>query len=458
MSWRQSPWFGATAAVLSGALLLASRDIGPIGPLALIAPVPLLIYALSAPRWWSVAAAAFAARLIGALGVVWAYHDVLPPPALAIWVVGQAAGFTLIILATRWIARGAPAWMALLSFPLLASASEFLFGLVSPHGSFGAVGYALVDVPPLLQLASVGGLAALGFCAALFSMTLALAITQPCEWRTLALLGATPIVLAAVFGLWRMNQPYESHTRIALVAIDSLTMRAFDGGAADVADAYAREVQALAPERPDIVVLPEKVFADVSAPLQVAATALDARVVAGFDETLPDGRRVNSARVFAPNDAPLLYIKRQLIPGLELGYAIGDGPLILGARGVAICKDMDFAPLIRGYGQRGVQLMLVPAWDFVADGRMHARMAVVRAVENGFALARAAAQGRLTLADSTGRTVAEATTSPQSPTRLVADLGLRSGGTLYARFGDVFAWIMVAGAALLLGARLRRAA
>jgi apolipoprotein N-acyltransferase len=179
MTWRASAWFGAAAALLSGALFLASLDIGTFGPLALIAPVAVLVYALSAPRWQSVAAAAFVARTIGALGLVWAYHDVLPPIALALWILGHAVGFALIILVMRWIARRAPLWAALTSFPLLATACEFLFGLVSPHGSFGAIGYALVDVLPLLQLASIGGLAALAFCAGLFAMTCAMAVVQP---------------------------------------------------------------------------------------------------------------------------------------------------------------------------------------------------------------------------------------------------------------------------------------
>ena len=189
MTWRASGWFDAVAALLAGALFLASLDIGTFGPLALIAPVPVLVHALSAPRWQSVAAAAFLARIIGALGLVWAYHDVLPSIALMLWVLGHAVGFALIILATRWIARGAPGWATLISFPLLATASEFLFGLVSPHGSFGAVGYALVDVLPLLQLASIGGLAALAFCAGLFAMTCAMAIVQPRAWRSLAFIG-----------------------------------------------------------------------------------------------------------------------------------------------------------------------------------------------------------------------------------------------------------------------------
>jgi apolipoprotein N-acyltransferase len=462
MTWRASAWFGAAAALLSGALFLASLDIGTFGPLALIAPVAVLVYALSAPRWQSVAAAAFVARTIGALGLVWAYHDVLPPIALALWILGHAVGFALIILVMRWIARRAPLWAALTSFPLLATACEFLFGLVSPHGSFGAIGYALVDVLPLLQLASIGGLAALAFCAGLFAMTCAMAVVQPRAWRALAFMGGAPILLAAVFGFWRLNEPYDAHKRVALIAIDAISGRASARNidAAEIMNGYTTAVRAIDGDA-DFIVLPEAVFssspassAAVETPLQDAANAVGAPVIAGFDEALADGRQVNSAVIFTPEAPAQRYIKRRLIPGLDVGYATGSSVFVDGANGVAICKDFDFPAMIREYGEREVTLMLAPSWDFGADGRLHARMAVVRGVENGFALARAATNGRLTLSDRYGRVVAEAVTSRDDVTVLAADIGVRSGGTPYARYGDVFAWIAVGAAVVLIGFRL----
>ncbi|HWN46571.1 MAG TPA: hypothetical protein VNM71_04385, partial [Steroidobacteraceae bacterium] len=75
MNWRASPWFGVVSAAFTGLLFLASLDVGPWGPLALLAPVPLLIYALSAPRAITVALAAAGARAIGLAGVVYVYDD-----------------------------------------------------------------------------------------------------------------------------------------------------------------------------------------------------------------------------------------------------------------------------------------------------------------------------------------------------------------------------------------------
>ena len=64
-----------------------------------------------------------------------------------------------------------------------------------------------------------------------------------------------------------------------------------------------------------------------------------------------------------------------------------------GTVGVAICKDLDFPPLGREYGNRGVGLLFVPAWDFNVDGWYHSRMAIMRGVESGFSIARVAKQG-----------------------------------------------------------------
>ena len=463
MNWRVSPWFGVVSAAFTGLLFLASLDVGPWGPLALLAPVPLLIYALSAPRAITVALAAAGARAIGLAGVVYVYDD-FPLAAM----LGFVAAFSLIyagvVLLTRWLARSTPPALAVFSYPLLLVTSEFLFGMVSPHGSFGAMGYALVAVLPLLQAASFGGVPALTFCVALAPMTVALAVATPKHWRAVVIAGAIPLVLIACAGALRLNQSYDSRTRVALVGLDQYEGRAFrnENEALETARAYAREVSRLVLEKPKYIVAPEKQFGGAraagasSALLAEAVAGQPVTLVAGFDEVLADSTRINSAQVFAPGKSLQRYVKRRLIPGLELGYSRGPGPLVMDTHGVAICKDMDFPGMVRGYGERGVDLLLVPAWDFVRDGRLHSRMAVVRGVENGFAIARSAAAGRLTASDRYGRVIAEAITSPAKPVTIVTDLGIRAGGTWYLKLGDAFAWVCMAALALLLAWRALR--
>jgi apolipoprotein N-acyltransferase len=87
---------------------------------------------------------------------------------------------------------------------------------------------------------------------------------------------------------------------------------------------------------------------------------------------------------------------------------------------------------------------VVPAWDFDVDGWLHGRMAVLRGVEGGFAIARSAKQGRLTLSDNRGRIVAEQASDATPFSTIVAGARVAHEDTIYARFGDWFAWFNVA--------------
>jgi apolipoprotein N-acyltransferase len=451
MSIQRHPWRFAVAAVLATGLgYLLSTDLGTIGILVLVAPVPILLFALRCERTLVVTLAAFVSRLIGSLGLVVAYGTVLPPLALAAQLALVAGRFTLAVLVTRWVSRHLPAWAAALTFAAVSITCEFLMALNAPHGSFGALGYSLIDTLPLLQLASIGGLAAVGFIAALVPASIAFVLHRPGEWRSTVAIAAIPLIASLIFGVWRLAQPYESHTRVGLAAIDSLTAQSLQGAepAHAVTQQYARLLERFDNEHLEAIVLPERVFlanpSDTAAAttLQAAADRLGVRIVAGFDDTDEAGVHRNTARVFTPSAPPYLYAKRRLVPGLEL-LTPGNAPLVLNDRGVAICKDMDFPSMFREYGERGARMLFVPAWDFVVDGRLHSRMAVMRGVEDGFAIARAAATGRLTVSDAYGRVVAEAVTSKTEPVTLTAEVGLTSMTTLYSRIGDVFAWALL---------------
>lgn len=452
MSVQHRPWaFAVAAALATGLGYLFSTDLGTAGVLVLVAPVPILLFALRCERTLVVTLAAFVSRVIGSLGLVVAYGTVLPPLPLAAQLALVAGRFTLAVLVTRWVSRHLPAWAAALTFAAVSITCEFLMALNAPHGSFGALGYSLIDTLPLLQLASIGGLAAVGFIAALVPASIAFLLHRPSEWRSTVAIGAIPLVASLIFGFWRLAQPYESQTRVGLAAIDSLTVQSLHGTepARAVTQQYERVLGSFKDKHLEAIVLPERVFlanpADTFAAttLQNAADRLGARIVAGFDDTDDAGVHRNTARVFTPH-APLnIYAKRKLVPGLEFNLIPGNDSLLLSDRGVAVCKDMDFPPLFREYGERGARMLFVPAWDFVVDGRLHSRMAVMRGVEDGFAIARAAATGRLTASDAYGRIIAEAVTSKTAPVTLTADVGLTSMTTLYSRIGDVFAWLLL---------------
>jgi apolipoprotein N-acyltransferase len=155
---------------------------------------------------------------------------------------------------------------------------------------------------------------------------------------------------------------------------------------------------------------------------------------------------------FANGTPPQTYVKRRLVPGLESAFVPGQASFMLGDRmAIAICKDMDFPAMIRGDAMLQPGLFAVPAWDFNKDAVWHARLAILRGVENGFSVARSANNGLLTLSDAYGRILAMKQSTSGGMVLLQGDLPRGPGRTLYARIGDSFAWICLAMSVLLVG-------
>nr|HRC87701.1 carbon-nitrogen hydrolase family protein [Thermoanaerobaculia bacterium] len=227
------------------------------------------------------------------------------------------------------------------------------------------------------------------------------------------------------------------------------------------------QIAALAAQGARVVLLPEKLTGiapayedEVFARFSAAARASQVYLVVGLNR-IGRPQRLNSALVFGPDGRLLLdYTKRYLLPGFETGYAVGEVPgfFELDGRkvGVMICKDLDFPLWARRYSQAGARLVLAPAWDFVADGPLHAHMGQMRAIEQGFSLARSAQEGLLAAWDDRLRHRHETPTAAAPDVSLVVDLPLGRGPTLYSRWGDWLAWSSVVASLVLLAASWRR--
>lgn len=279
----------------------------------------------------------------------------------------------------------------------------------------------------------------------------------------------------AAFGYVRMSTPPQTSLQVALIDSDDTVGKIGkdDQGAGLAAiDAYVAAIEKLRGRQVALIVLPENIAqlgpgwrGVAEARLATAAEVAHAPLVAGFN-TLLDGAQRNASLAFMPGEPhPIIYQKRRLVPVLESKYYTpGPGPKVLSdGIGLEICKDMDFHAMLREdeVATRPV-LLAVPAWDFNKDDWSHARVAVMRSVENGVPMARAARDGLLTLNDRYGKIVARARTVGGFTT-LLGDLPLdgRGGGTIYDRIGDLFAWFCIALSAALLGlsfGRRKRAA
>lgn len=432
---------------------------------AWIAPIPILVLALKSSMWLS-AASAFLAYLLGSLNMASYLATLVPIGIVIAALVIPALFFALSIVVARFVVPRIPSWAGVLAFPAAWTSYEYFFSIMSPHGTFGSLAYSQMDFLPLIQIASGTGIWGVTFVLTLVPSGIAVFWHY---WRKsnrafAPLAIALSIgVLTLAYGLIRLGEPgMQPRLRVGLAATDA-TIRYFQTEkreeALPVVEAYAHRIGELGARGARVVVLPEKFVGvttgyvdDVYRILGDAARSNNVTVVAGLDR-IGDRLSRNSAVVFSPEGRILLdYDKAYPVPGIEVGYEVGTRPGFIPAfqppAGVAICKDMDFPDWTRRYARAGVGVLFVPAWDFGRDARLHSRMAVLRGVEGGFSLVRAAQNGLLTVSDSRGHILAEDTSARIPHALLIADVSPGRGLTFYSRFGNWFGWAVIV---LLLG-------
>jgi apolipoprotein N-acyltransferase len=375
-------------------------------------------------------------------------------------VLAPALSFALIVLLFRALLRRGAVWEAALAVPAGWVSYEYLLSVFSPHGTWGSVAYSEMNFLPVLQLASVTGIWGISFCLLLFPATLAAMLgsygTRHKRW----LAGAALLFFGTVvcFGFWRLNvsRPPAASVTVGLIASD-LPKNIIAGERADslrLLGAYNEQAESLAARGAQVIVIPEKMSVvpdsdihSVDSMFGATAARFQASMVAGLIHPTSTAKW-NEARVYSPSGEIASYGKQHMLPAFESSFTPGTTRITWrqpsGIWGVTICKDMDFPLLSRQYGNDGVALLLVPAWDFVADGWLHGRMAIMRGVEAGFSIARAPKQGVLTMSDDRGRIIAEKNTGSAPFATLLGPIPVRHSATLYARFGDWFAWCSLA--------------
>jgi apolipoprotein N-acyltransferase len=443
------------ATVVSAILIWFGTGLEPIWPLLWFAPFPLLLLCLGRRTWPELVATAVA-WFFGTFSF-WNYFRLLQSPPAAF--LGIAAAISAVMtfgaFLFRALVRKGAVWSGLVAFPATVVSFEYLRNISTPHGTAGSFAYTQLRFLPFLQLASIAGPWGMTFLLMLFPASLAIAVHLR-RARILAVFGG---ILAAVliFGSIRLAAPQTGpQVAVGLIASDAETGIAAGNDAKYLLAGYASVAKQLAARGARIIVLPEKLTTIIAggageegdAALQRVADDTGATIIAG--EVRVEGpTHYNQARVFRQQTQPRAYNKHHMLPPFEDPLTPGTTTLTFagkaGAYGVAICKDMDFTPLLRDYGQSAADLMLVPAWDFNMDRAWHGHIAVMRAVEDGFSLVRSARNGYLTVADNRGRILAEKRSDAQRPfSALLATVPVQRSATIYLLMGDWFAWLSCA--------------
>ena len=462
-----SSYRGVIAALLaivsSSILIWFGNGLNPWWPLLWFVPLPILLFALRS-SWWGAAIVAGASWLIGGLNF-WPYLRLLgaSPAAWATIVSVVALVFAADTLLFRALIRRGALWSALVAFPAAWVSYEYARNFATPHGTAGSFAYSQLNFLPFLQLASLTGPWGMSFLLMLFPAALAIGLhfrrSEPKKALRIVAATVTVIGLVLIFGAVRIALPPPPN-RVIKVGLIASDLPGNVGVADDGAKSerlfrdYAGEAEKLAERGAQVIVLPEKLGVIVDPHTQVAdgifqslADRTKSTIVVGV-VYVSQPLQYNEARVYVPGAPMRSYDKRHMLPPFESKFKVGTTLVVMrgayGASGVAICKDLDFASPARQYGKAGVGLLLAPAWDFNMDRWWHGHIAVMRGVEDGFSVVRAAKNGYLTVADNRGRIRAEVRSDSAPFATLVAEVPVVHDATLYLILGDWFAWVALA--------------
>jgi apolipoprotein N-acyltransferase len=483
------------AAVCSGLLLAAAFPPLDLGPLALVALVPLL--------WaWRGAGPTAAALYGGAAGI--AFFGLLVEWSRYFGAVAVVP--FVLFLSTWWVLGGVVVgWLGrrgVTGAPIVASVwvlVEAGRGRV-PFGGFpwGDVGYAFHDLGVARAVAGWGGVVLVSWMAVMVN---ALLLDAGLAWRAggrqtvVRSLGGI-VAVAAVAGMAAAALPdltRSGRLRVAMVQGNDLNR---DPTPQEIDDRYiVRNHLRLAGDIKvpvDLIVLPESSldadprqdrFLDLA--LSALAADHDTDVLAGGNTPAPHGRLFNTVFHYLPRPADPreptgtgrtaeLYSKRHLVPFGEYvpwrsalsfieelqqvptDYEPGPGPTVFAIDdhrlGALICFESAFPGLARQYARRGVDALVVltnnRSYRRSSNSAQHLAMGQLRAAETGRPLLQAAISGITAVVDHTGRVRAQ--TRLFEPTVLVGEVDTYKGRTPYTVAGE---WVLPA-SALLVAATL----
>lgn len=455
-------------AALSGGLLAMSYAMHPLWWAAWLAPAPVIVATLRAP----VASRRWLTLFAGVIGGIssFSYHLTVGGwlDALLILALVAVAWSSAIRLAVTFAERGQFP-LAVLAIPVTWAAIDTLLIHVSPHGSAGSIAYSQMDALPVIQVASLGGVPAITFVVLLAGSILGLLLARTSVVNARGLQATCVLAGAAVgacllFGTMRLHDAASAPgAKVALISTDAIGVQPRSWDAFWMA--YGWEVTrviepgmiVLLPE--GIVRLPDTAARQAGRSLAAFASQNQSTVVVGVIVE-GAGRLTNRALIARPNGSYRWYLKQHLVPGVEAGITPGVSPVVLRDTttgiGVAICKDMHFPTLGRDYARKDARLMLVLANDFDVDDWLTARMTVLRGVESGSSIARAARHGISFVSDRYGRVIAERRSDATMSTLLTRAPTDPGGVTYYALLGDLFGWGCVLAWAILLILRTSR--
>lgn len=380
--------------------------------------------------------------------------------------------------------------LAVLLLPAVWVATELLRTHLFSGFPWVLLGYSQTRALPVAQVASLVGIYGLSALVAFVNAALAYAVLGG-RLRARVVASAIVMVLATgLWGAWRLSRGE------LLRAGRPITVAMLQGNIAQeekwdptrrqlILDRYVRMTREAAARGARFIIWPESATPFLleedlagGAAVRRLAQETGARLLVGSDqiERGSPPRAYNAAFLIGPDGRTLgVYRKIHLVPFGEyvpfrrllffvepLVESVADFtpgadavqlPLGIGAASTAICYEVVYPALIRRFVLAGSQLLTTitnDAWYGRSSApHQHFEQAAMRAIEQGRYLARAANTGISGIVDPYGRVLERTPIFEEAI--VIGEVRLIDTRTIYARIGDLFAYLCAALTVLALG-------
>ena len=414
--------------------------------------------------------------LFASFTVMWPGWIPVPPVMFLVMAASLSLFQLLPFLIDSWLSHRLPAFAATLVLPTATVALNYTMSAFSPYGTNADIAYSQAGVLELTQLLSVTGIHGVTFLLYWFAATVAGVwadgLSRSCYPRVLMMLGCFAAVFIA--GGLRSELPAPTETvRVAAIVSDQRALYEAIGATGfdlHAATATPPEVRSLIEAHHDDLF--ERSEREARAGAKIIAWAEGDALVRRGEEAAMFGRAAalskryeiylivaaatvipgqplveNKLVTFGPSGAQIgEYFKTKIVPGDT--NVVGDGDMLVldtayGRIAQAICFDLDFPAFARQAGAADADIIIAPSSDWQAINPYHSLMASFRGVENGTSVVRPTHRGRSLASDYQGRVLAQTDYFQTTPPTMVADVPIQGVKTLYARFGDWFAWLSI---------------
>lgn len=494
----ESRWVRAVLAVVAGALPALTFPAPALWWLGCVALVPWLLLARSAASGRQAALTGW----LGGTGFMLAVHHWLLP-SLHVFLLVLAA-----LLALFWAPWGWLVWRLLCARPgpgrlaaavALVPSGWLVIELVRSWeylgGPWGLLGASQWQVPPMLRLASVGGVWLVSFVLVAANTALAALVALLADRGTRTAHGAAPemhtgrdartpraattalsavVALAAIAGAvsaawaWAPSPRPDGEIRVAVIQPGVVT------GQRPRLERSEELTRQLAGENLDLVVWGEssvsydlRAHPELRKRLGALSTEVGAKILVNVDARRSDRPGIYKSSVLIGPHGPVgkRYDKTRLVPFGEyvparslLGWATsvgraadedrlrGDGPVVMEAAGVKfgplVCFESAFPDMSRQLVGKDVQLLIAQSSTSTFQNSwapaQHASLAALRAAESGRPMVHATLTGRSAVNGPRGEAVGEWLGTDASAAEIY-DVPLATGESLYVRLGD---WVV----------------